>query len=322
MSGLLALLDDVAAISKVAAASVDDIAANAARAGTKTLGVIIDDTAVTPNYVVGISAAREIPMIVRIALGSLKNKALLIPALIGLDYFLPSAVTVLLMFGGAYLCYEGAEKIWHKVMSPAEHADSDDKQPQDPTALEESRVAGAVKTDFVLSAEIMTIALSMIESSSVWVESATLILVGIMVTILVYGVVAVIVKLDDLGVLMATKGRLSLTRVLGSWIVRSVPKLLWLLTIVGTAAMLWVGGSIVAHAMHELGIHQPYEFIEYVAQSAALNVTQSLSASIDWAVSAFADGIFGLLLGSLLIAVIEKITVPVWSFITGKMQRV
>ena len=318
MSGLLALLDDVAAISKIAAASVDDIAANAARAGTKTLGIIIDDTAVTPNYVVGITAARELPMNARIAVGSLKNKAFLIPGLLALDYFLPVAVTGLLMIGGAYLCYEGAEKVWHKIFPSADHEGAEGTATQDPTALEEGRVAGAVKTDFILSAEIMTLALSMIETSSVWVELATLCVVGVVVTALVYGAVAIIVKLDDLGVLMARKGRLTMTRTLGRWIVRSVPKLLWVLTIVGTAAMLWVGGNIFIHGMHGLGMHQPFGIIEDIAARAAATVGEGLSASVQWFVTAFSDGVFGILLGSLLIPAVAKIGAPVWKLATRK----
>lgn len=312
MSGLLALLDDVAAIAKVAAASVDDIAANTARAGAKTLGVIIDDAAVTPNYVVGITAARELPMIARIAVGSLKNKALLIPGLLALDYYLPVAVTGLLMVGGAYLCYEGAEKVWHKILPANTHENGKAERAKDATALEESRVSGAVKTDFILSAEIMTLALSMIQSRSLWVELVTLCLVGVLVTALVYGVVAVIVKLDDFGVLLAKKGRLAWTRAFGHWTVRSVPKLLWLLTIVGTAAMLWVGGNIFIHGMHQLGAHQPFGFIESLAQSVSGGVPETFTAATNWFATALSDGIFGFALGSFVIAIISKILSPIW----------
>ncbi|WP_022709371.1 DUF808 domain-containing protein [Pseudochrobactrum sp. AO18b] len=321
MSGLLALLDDVAAIAKVAAASVDDIAANATRAGTKTLGVIIDDAAVTPNYVVGITAARELPMIARIAMGSLRNKAFLIPGLLALDYYFPIAVTGLLMIGGAYLCYEGAEKIWHKLISSNSHESGETDKAQDPTALEESRVSGAVKTDFILSAEIMTLALSMIESRSLWIELVTLCLVGLMVTLLVYGVVAVIVKLDDFGVLLAKRGRLSWTRAFGHWTVRSVPKLLWLLTVIGTAAMLWVGGNIFIHGMHELGMHQPNGFIEHLATLASSKVSEAFAAVANWLVTAFSDGIFGFILGSLLIPVVGKIFFPTWNLVMNKTNQ-
>jgi uncharacterized protein len=318
MSGFLALLDDVAAIAKIAAASVDDISANAAKAGSKTIGVLIDDAAVTPNYVVGITAARELPMIGKIAMGSLKNKALLIPALLALDYFLPIAITALLMIGGAYLCYEGAEKVWHKFFSGEGHHEDGAQEDKDPTALEEKRVAGAIKTDLILSAEIMTLALSMIETNSIWIELATLIVVGIMITVLVYGVVAVIVKLDDFGVLMARKGRLSATRAFGRFTVRAVPKLLLALTIIGTAAMLWVGGNIFIHGLHGLGVHQPFAWITETAADLAAYVLTSLSSTVNWFATAFADGVFGFVLGSLIVIFMAKIAEPLWNATTGK----
>lgn len=318
MSGLLALLDDVAAIAKIAAASVDDVAANAAKAGSKTIGVLIDDAAVTPNYVVGITAARELPMIGKIALGSLRNKALLIPVLLGLDYFFPAGVTGLLMVGGAYLCFEGAEKIWHKIVPGEAHEDAGGDEEKDPTALEEKRVSGAIKTDLILSAEIMTLALSIIETSSIWSALATLALVGFMITALVYGVVAIIVKLDDMGVLMARKGRLSITRLLGRLTVRSVPVLLWLLTVIGTAAMLWVGGNIFIHGLHEFGFHQPYEWIAENASGIAEKVGHALSGTVHWFATAFADGVFGFALGSVIALIISRIGAPIWAAATGK----
>jgi len=318
MSGLLALLDDVAAISKIAAASVDDIAANATKAGTKTIGVLIDDAAVTPNYVVGIAAARELPMIGKIALGSLRNKALLIPALLLLDYFMPVAITALLMIGGAYLCFEGAEKVWHKIFPGQNHEDAGGNEDKDPTALEEKRVAGAIKTDLILSAEIMTLALSMIETNSIWIELGTLVLVGIMITVLVYGVVAVIVKLDDFGVFLARKGRLSVTRTIGRLTVRGVPKLLLLLTIIGTAAMLWVGGNIFIHGLHELGVHQPFGWISNFAAVLAGQVTSSLAGAMNWFATAFADGIFGFILGTVVVIFMMKIAEPLWKVAFGK----
>jgi predicted DNA repair protein MutK len=305
MSGFLALLDDVAAIAKIAAASVDDISANAAKAGSKTIGVLIDDAAVTPNYVVGIAAARELPMIGKIAIGSLRNKALLIPALLALDYFLPIAITALLMIGGAYLCFEGAEKVWHKLFPSNDHHEDGGSKEKDPTALEEKRVAGAIKTDLILSAEIMTLALSMIETNSIWIELFTLIVVGIMITVLVYGVVAVIVKLDDFGVLMARKGR-------------AVPKLLLLLTIVGTAAMLWVGGNIFIHGLHELGVHQPFAWISETAGNLAAFVSAGLSGTINWLATAFADGVFGFALGSAIVIIMAKVVEPLWNTVGQK----
>ncbi|KAA9369734.1 DUF808 domain-containing protein [Ochrobactrum quorumnocens] len=318
MSGFLALLDDVAAIAKIAAASVDDISANAAKAGSKTIGVLIDDAAVTPNYVVGITAARELPMIGKIAMGSLRNKALLIPVLLALDYFLPIAITALLMIGGAYLCFEGAEKVWHKLFPAEDQHEDGSQEDKDPTALEEKRVAGAIKTDLILSAEIMTLALSMIETNSIWIELATLIVVGIMITVLVYGVVAVIVKLDDFGVLMARKGRLSATRALGRFTVRAVPKLLLVLTIIGTAAMLWVGGNIFIHGLHGLGVHQPFAWITETAADLAAYVSTGLASTVNWFATAFADGVFGFVLGSLIVIFMAKIAEPLWNATTGK----
>lgn len=311
MSGLLALLDDVAAIAKIAAASVDDIAAHTGKASNKALGVVIDDAAVTPKYVSGLKAARELPMIWRIAVGSIRNKALLLPALIGLSLFLPQAITVLLLLGGAYLCFEGAEKVWHVLSPHGDHA-AEAHAPKDPTELEEERVVGAIKTDFILSAEIMTLSLASIESPSIWMQLVTLALVGILITVGVYGTVALIVKLDDIGVLLARKGRLQATRWLGKAMVKGVPTLLWLLSLVGTAAMLWVGGSIFAHSLHGLGLHEPYATIHHLAEQTAAAVTPALSGIIGWTVAALCDGLFGLVLGFILIPVSAKVITPLW----------
>ncbi|HEY4547549.1 MAG TPA: DUF808 domain-containing protein [Pedomonas sp.] len=319
MSGLLALLDDVAAIAKIAAASVDDIAAGAGKASTKALGVVIDDAAVTPKYVSGLKAARELPMIGRIAWGSLKNKAILLPLLIGLDLFLPQAITVLLMLGGAYLAFEGAEKVWHVLNPHDEHA-AEAHDARDPTELEEERVLGAIKTDFILSAEIMTLSLSVIESPSIWMQLLTLAVVGILITVGVYGAVALIVKLDDMGVLMARKGRFMPTRRIGRLMVKGVPKLLWLLSVVGTAAMLWVGGSIFIHALHGLGLHEPYGTIHHLAEQAAAAVPPALTGFTNWTVTALCDGLFGLALGLLLIPVTTKLITPLLEKLWAKVR--
>lgn len=312
MSGLLALLDDVAAIAKLAAASVDDVAAQAGKASNKALGVVIDDTAVTPKYVTGIKAARELPMIWRIALGSLRNKALLLPALIVLSLFLPLAITVLLMLGGAYLCFEGAEKVWHTLVPHADDHAAGNRPARDPTELEAERVAGAIKTDLILSAEIMTLALASIDTPSLLTRLLALALVGILITVGVYGVVAMVVKLDDLGVLMARKGRMAATRHIGRFLVKSVPGLLWLLSTVGTAAMLWVGGSIFVHSLHGLGVHEPYASIHHLAEGVAGGVPASLSAAVEWGVTALCDGLFGLALGAILIPVSTRVLAPLW----------
>ena len=242
MSGLLALVDDVAAIAKVAAASVDDVIGQAAKAGSKAAGAVIDDAAVTPKYLHGFKAERELPVIWRITKGSLRNKLVyLLPVGLLLANFAPWAIPPLLMLGGAYLCFEGAEKVAHALGWGHGHEDYPDKEKvvEDPAQLEEKKAAGAIKTDFILSAEIMTIALSAIPESNFWMEAATLAAVAVMITIAVYGSVALIVKMDDLGLVMANRGRFGLTRSLGRGLVRGMPGFLKLLTVVGTAAMLW-----------------------------------------------------------------------------------
>lgn len=318
MSGLLALLDDVAGIAKVAAASVDDVAAAAAKAGSKTAGVLIDDAAVTPSYVTGFKAERELPIIGKITLGSLRNKlVILLPLALILSNFLPAAITPLLMLGGAYLCFEGAEKVFHKVFPHADHAVEEDMDIKDPAHLEEEKVAGAIKTDFILSAEIMTIALSSLPPSGIWMEAATLAVVAVFITVLVYGSVALIVKADDVGLHLAQVGRLSLTRAFGRGLVKAMPHLLVLLSFVGTLAMLWVGGNIVIHGLHEFGLHWPYEPIHHAAEVAA-EAVGGMQGLVAWAVTAFFDGIFGVVFGLLLIPVATRVVGPALALVTGK----
>ena len=318
MSGLIALLDDVAGIAKVAAASVDDIAGQAAKAGAKAAGALIDDAAVTPKYVHGFAASRELPIIWKITKGSLKNKLVfLLPAGLLLTSFAPWLISPLLMLGGAYLCFEGAEKVWHALFPSDHHEVFPEDRPGDPAHLEEEKAAGAIKTDFILSAEIMTIALAAIPPSNIWMEAATLATVAVGITVAVYGSVALIVKMDDVGLYLCRNGRLGLTRALGRGIVRAMPKLMKLLSIVGTAAMIWVGGSIVIHGIGELGWHAPYDWIHHAAEVAAHAVPQ-VPGLVRWAVTALFDGIAGLALGMLLIPLATKVIVPLWSRITGK----
>ena len=318
MSGLLALLDDVAAIAKVAAASVDDIAAAATKAGVKAAGVVIDDAAVTPKYVHGFEADRELPIIWRIALGSMKNKLIfLLPGLLALDHFLPQAITPLLMLGGAYLCFEGAEKLVHAFAPHADEAVAEDFDTEDPAHLEEEKVAGAIKTDFILSAEIMTIALATIESPSFWMQAITLAVVGTLITVVVYGAVAMIVKMDDVGLHFAATGRTAAGRAIGRGLVKAMPKLMAILSTVGTAAMLWVGGNIVVHGMEVLGWPWLYDHIHHLAEAAMLAVPVA-QAFVGWAVTAFFDGIFGLILGVLLIPVATRVIGPAIAALTGK----
>lgn len=315
MSGLLALLDDVAAIAKVAAASVDDVVGQAAKAGAKAAGAVIDDAAVTPRYLHGFDASREIPIVWRIAKGSLKNKLLyLLPAGLLLTSFAPWAIMPLLMVGGAYLCYEGAEKVAH-AFHPASHHKASVKSPiEDPAHLEEEKARGAIKTDFILSAEIMTIALAAIPRSTIWMEAATLAAVGIGITVIVYGGVALIVKADDVGLHMAERGRLQLTRIIGRAVVKAMPGFLQILTTVGTAAMLWVGGSIVIHGMEVLGLDQPAHAIHDMAEAAG-HALPRLRAVLEWLVAATSSGILGLGLGLALLPAVALFIQPAWSWL-------
>ena len=306
MSGLLALLDDVAAIAKVAAASVDDIAGQAVKAGSKAAGAIIDDAAVSPKYVQGFQAARELPIVWKIARASAFNKlVILLPIALLLSSFAPWLIAPLLLLGGLYLCYEGAEKVWHALVPHETLSKIDPKTtPLDMTHLEEQRVRGAIKTDFILSAEIMTIVLANVdEGLSVWLEAAVLAFAGLLITVAVYGAVALIVKADDAGLAMARGGRLPATRAAGRAIVNGMPTFLKVLTIVGTAAMIWVGGNIVVHALGEIVWHGPYDLIHALAVGAA-DAVRVAHGAVEWAVTAALDGVVGLALGLALIPVV------------------
>ena len=318
-SGLIALLDDVAALTKAAAASIDDVAGHTARAGAKSAGVVIDDTAVTPRYVVGFAAERELPIVGRIAVGSLRNKLLiLLPAALALGLFAPWAITPLLMLGGAYLCFEGAEKVY-EILVP-HHGEPGPDEParrlRNAEAMEDERVAGAIRTDFILSAEIMAITLSAVPDTGFWTQAAVLAVVGTVITIGVYGAVAVIVKADDAGVALGRYaaptmlGRVS--RALGRWIVLGMPAFLRLLATVGTAAMIWVGGGIVVHGLEELGLGWPAHAIEAVAAGSA-QLVPAAAGAVHWIAGAAGSGLVGLGLGGALIPVVGKLMVPLWT---------
>jgi predicted DNA repair protein MutK len=318
MSGLLALMDDVAAIAKVAAASVDDVAAAAAKAGTKTAGVVIDDAAVTPKYVQGFAPARELPMIGRIARGSLFSKiVILLPAAMLMGEFAPWLITPLLMLGGTYLCFEGAEKIYHALFPHGSAHVEADLEVKNPGELEERKVRGAIKTDFILSAEIMAIALSELPpDDSLFVRAAALGLVGAGVTIAVYGSVALIVKMDDVGLYLASTGRAALEKI-GLALVKGMPVVMRILSVVGTAAMLWVGGSIMIHGLHHLGMHHPYKEIHSLAEAAG-HAVPSATGLVEWAVTAACDGVLGLVYGLLLIPVVTRIVAPLIGLVKKK----
>ena len=320
MSGLLALLDDVAGIAKIAAASVDDVAGQAVKAGAKAAGAVIDDAAVTPKYVHGFTAARELPIVWRIARGSFFNKlVILLPIALLLSAFAPWLITPLLMIGGAYLCFEGAEKVLHALSHHQVNEPKLTVTPEGAAGLEETRVKGAIKTDFILSAEIMTIALATIPTDdTIWQKALILAVVAIGITVAVYGFVALIVKADDVGLHLAQRG--GATAGLGRGIVRFMPGFMKVLTIVGTAAMIWVGGQIVVHGLHVLGQHQPYEWIHHMAEAAA----QALPAApgvTAWVTTAFFDGILGLMLGFVLIPVANHVITPAIGAVRGALGR-
>jgi predicted DNA repair protein MutK len=318
LSGLLALLDDVAAIAKVAASSVDDIATAAAKAGSKTAMVAIDDAAVTPKYVVGFSAERELPIIWKIARGSLFNKlVVLLPAALLLASFAPGLIQPLLMLGGAYLCFEGAEKVYHAWVPHGDDAAESSGQGHDPAHLEETKVNGAVKTDFILSAEIMAIALSTVAGGSLWAQTATLALIGVGMTALVYGGVAVLVKLDDIGLHLARTARLAATRRFGTGLVWFMPVLMQVLSVVGTAAMLWVGGSIVLHGLEVTHLWAaPYVAVHHLAEAAGQTVPAA-AGFVVWAVGATLDGLVGLAIGLALIPLATKVLGPALQRLKG-----
>ena len=322
MSGLLALLDDVAAIAKVAASQIDDVVGQAVKASSKAAGAVIDDAAVTPKYVHGFSADRELPIVWKIARGSLFNKlVILLPVALLLEAFAPWAIAPLLMLGGAFLCFEGAEKVWH-VLNPHDHSSEELYQTKLADAhLEEKKVSGAIKTDFILSAEIMTITLSALpDGLSIWFVAGALAIAGVIITIAVYGAVALIVKADDVGMHLAAESRFSFMRKFGLWIVRGMPYFMKLLVIVGTAAMIWVGGSIIVHGLHELGVHGPYDVIHGIAVAAG-HAVPSMSGAVEWIVTAGLDGVIGLLLGLLLIPVVKFVIEPAWAIFSRNEER-
>lgn len=317
--GLIALLDDVAGLAKVAAASLDDVAAQAGRAGIKAAGVVIDDAAVTPRYVVGFAAERELPIVGRIALGSLRNKLLfLLPAALALGAFAPWAITPLLMLGGAYLCYEGSEKVYEALFPHQAHAHEAkrDASAGDAQALEDQKVSSAIKTDFILSAEIMAITLAALPEGSIWMKTAVLAVVAVGITVAVYGGVALIVKADDAGVAMAANTSRSafgsLVRGIGRALVKGMPGFLKILAIVGTAAMIWVGGGILVHGLESYGLPQIGHAIHAAAVGAA-GVAGPLAGTVAWVVTAAGSGLVGLVVGAALIPVTSFILAPAWN---------
>ncbi|KRB86305.1 ABC transporter [Sphingomonas sp. Root710] len=301
-SGLVALLDDIAGLTKLAAASLDDVGAAAGKAGAKAAGVVVDDAAVTPRYVSGLTPDRELPIIAKIAVGSLRNKLIiLLPAALLLSSFAPWAVTPLLMLGGAYLCFEGAEKVLEAIRGES-HVE-EDLTTLDPATLEKQQISGAIRTDLILSAEIMAIALAEVATEPVLLRAGVLAAVGVAITIGVYGVVALIVKMDDIGLHLAGRS-IAVTRAIGRALVHGMPVVMRWLSIIGTAAMIWVGGGILVHGLEAFDIHAPAKLIHDLAHAAGHAVSIA-SGAVLWIVTAFLSGVVGLIVGGAIVPLVH-----------------
>ncbi|MGB5723725.1 MAG: DUF808 domain-containing protein [Parasphingorhabdus sp.] len=304
-TGLVALLDDVAAIAKVAAASVDDIGAAAARAGTKSAGVVIDDAAVTPQYVTGFDPSRELPMIWKIAKGSIKNKLVfLLPAAVLLGQFSPFLIPIILIFGGLFLCYEAAEKVLELF-----HVDETNKHEQ-PAIIEghgreEEMVAGAIRTDLILSAEIMAIALSELTDQIWWQQGLILALIGVLITVAVYGAVALIVKMDDVGLHLAQEYD-GAVKSFGRGLILFMPKLLAAISIIGTLAMAWVGGGLLVHNIAALGWHGPEHLIDLISHPLVGLFPASAKLMIGGIAFAILSGVLGVIIGAGLAPLVHR----------------
>jgi len=303
--GLVALLDDVAVIAKAAAASIDDVGVAAAKAGTKAAGVVIDDAAVTPSYVTGFTPDRELPVIARIARGSLVNKLVfLLPGALLLSEFLPAAITWILLLGGCYLAYEGAEKVMEKLAGE-KHGETLEDPITDVVAFEKQRVSGAVRTDLILSAEIMAIALAEVADQTLVTRGVTLALVGVVITVAVYGAVALLVKMDDVG-LSLTKRDSAAAQGLGRALLHAMPRILVALALIGTVAMLWVGGGIVLHSGEVLGVPGPAHWAHGVQHWLA-EATGPLGGVAGWLGYAAISAVVGLAVGGVIAVLLHKV---------------
>jgi predicted DNA repair protein MutK len=292
-AGFFGLLDDIAVLAKLAAASVDDVGAAAGRATVKAAGVVVDDTAVTPQYVHGVTAEREIPIVKRIAWGSLRNKLLIIlPIALILSQWADWALAPILLVGGCYLAYEGAEKVGERLTGHDEHGDAVDTQPS-----EKELIAGAVRTDLILSTEIMLIALDSVSDESFWARLSILVVVAIALTVGVYGVVGLIVKMDDAGLALAERGG-SVTRKIGRGLVRGMPILLEVISVVGIVAMLWVGGHILINSLHEIGWHAPHDAVHHLVHAVHGGVQ-------GWLVKTLLAAVVGCVVGAVVLGVMH-----------------
>jgi len=306
--GLVGLLDDVAALAKLAAASIDDVGVAAGKASAKAAGVVIDDTAVTPQYVQGLAADRELPIIKKIAVGSIRNKLLfIVPVVLLLNEFIPPLIGVLLILGGLFLCYEGAHKIIHALIKHDDH-DHDEPAVVKGADAEKETVTGAIRTDFILSGEIMVIALDGIQDdnmdASFWFLAAIMVVVAILITVVVYGMVAAIVKMDDVGLKMIATDSES-SQKLGRGLVAFMPVLLKWLTIIGTGAMLWVGGHILVVGAFDLGWHAPEDLIHDAEE--LVNGVSGIGGLLGWLVNTALSAVLGFIVGSVVATIADKI---------------
>ena len=308
LDDIAAVLDDVAVMTKVAAkksaAVADDVAAMTKLATKKTAGVLGDDLALNAQQVTGVRADRELPVVWAVAKGSLLNKVVLVPAALAISFFLPGLITPLLMLGGAFLCYEGVEKLAHKFLhrasddaaAHAAHVAVNADAARDMVAFERGKIKGAIRTDFILSAEIIVIALGTVADKSFAMQCAVLAGVAVLLTIGVYGLVAAIVKMDDVGLYLHRTGGAA-ARVLGTLLLLTAPRLMQLLTVLGTLAMFLVGGGILAHGLP--GMH---DVIHHLVESVASLPT--VGAGLAWVAPAVLDAVLGVLAGALALAVV------------------
>jgi predicted DNA repair protein MutK len=291
----------VAVLARAAAASVDDVAAGAGRASVKAVGVVVDDTAVTPRYVQGIAPQRELPMIRRIAIGSLRNKILFIlPVILVLSQFVDWLLTPILMVGGTYHCFEGAEKLWEAVGPHRHHEAAADAEPPD----EKTLVSGAIRTDFILSAEIMVISQNEVTDEPFLARALILVVVAFLITTVVYGAVALIVKMDDVGLRLARTGEGGVAS-FGRGLVRAMPKVLSVLSTVGIAAMLWVGGHILLVGLKDLGASWLYDHVDHLEEDVhdALGAFGGVGG---WLTNTAASALLGIVVGAIVVAVVLR----------------
>ena len=309
--GLVALLDDIATLAKVTASSIDDVAAGAVKASSKAVGVVIDDTAVTPQYVSGLSPARELPIIGKIARGSLINKLFIIlPIALVLTWFAPRVLPFLLIVGGAYLCFEGGEKVLEKLgWLPGHHAEHDETGASTAEELERGIVSSATRTDLILSAEIMLVSLAGLSNETGIMRVAVLVAVAFFMTFFVYGLVALLVKADDFGLHLAKDAvrpednRPGPVDNLGRTIVRVMPHVFNVIGVVGTVAMLWVGGHLVIENLAEVGVPVFHHLLE-----AAEHAVSAAGSFVTWLVETLLSGIFGVVLGAVVAWIVVGIS--------------